>query len=233
MKKFFSVAIVLLLCVSMILPVLAEDLFVPSISYKDGPLVERAILHENGEESDVTDCVVVTSITAAKEKTTDITQEERDLLLEVYEKLSDGSMKVDGLTDEYVIRELVDVSFGYENCRQVASHSDKDEKLDEKDITLEALFDLGVGKMTEVVVMTYIDGKWEEIVSVENNGDGTVTCMFEDLCPVIFAVKNNMDTTMPETGDAMGQALPLWFAVMGISAVAIFVLVASRRKVQK
>ena len=41
----------------------------------------------------------------------------------------------------------------------------------------------------EVAVFSYVDGEWIEAVSVTNNGDGTVTVVFEDICPVAFAVK--------------------------------------------
>ena len=33
------------------------------------------------------------------------------------------------------------------------------------------------------------DGKWESIESIKNNADGTLTCVFEDFCPVLVAVK--------------------------------------------
>ena len=73
MKKLICLLVSLALCAGLALPVLAaETRFVPSYGLE----VEDAVL----ENEDVNECVTVTSVTEAKEKSTDITQEERDLL---------------------------------------------------------------------------------------------------------------------------------------------------------
>ncbi len=190
MKKMIALAVVLVLCVAIAVPVAAaEDVFVPSITYKGGPEYGIAVLQEDANEEDVSGCVIVTSIEQARDKVTDITQDERDLLIDVYEKLDEGTMTLP-VSGDYVIRELVDVSFKYGGCRVIPEHNQKDQKLKEEKVVLKMTFDLGVEKDTELAVMTYIDDEWEEIVSVENNGDGTVTCIFEDICPVAFVVLN-------------------------------------------
>lgn len=220
MKKIICFVTAMLIICSMVLPVVAaENEFVPSISYKDGPSVEDATLDGEG----VGDCVVVTSITEAKNKNTDITQDERDLLLEVYEALTDGSMTLP-LDGDYVIRDLVDVSFEHEDCRIIEEHDHKDEKLKQPGTTLTVDFDLGVGKGTEVIVLVYIDGVWQEVKDVTNNGDGTVTCVFEDICPVAFVVEGSQEDTPPKTGDLMGQSLVLWMGVMAACAAAMAVV---------
>lgn len=231
MKKVFSLVLALVICVSLACPVFA-DTFTPSVSYKDSPVIVDADM--DGE--DVTDCLVATSVQQAKKKSTDITQEERDLLIDVYEKLSDGSMKVDGLSDDYVIRDLMDLSFEYADCRVLDDHGQKDEKLKQEGITLEVVLDLGIGKKTDVVVMTYIDGKWQPIESVKNNGDGTLTCVFEDICPVLFAVKDadqgsqGSQSSNPKTGDTMGQERMLWTGMMVFAAAALAVTGTISRK---
>ena len=107
MKRLITMAVFLAFCLSMACPVFAAaDTFVPSISYKDGP----EIIEGEMKEEDVEACLVVTSIRAALEKATDISQEARDLLLDVYEKLDSGEMKLP-MEDDYVIRELVDLSW--------------------------------------------------------------------------------------------------------------------------
>lgn len=230
MRKAICLMIALLLCVSMTLPVFAaKTSFVPSITYKDGPGTGDVILDDNGNRENVDDCVVVTSIGEAKKKSTDITQEERDELLDVYKKLSDGSMKLP-LDDDYVIRELVDVSFEYQDCRQDESHGHKDQKLKEPGVTLEMDFDLGVGKKTDVKVLVYIDGKWQPIKSVKNNGDGTITCVFEDICPVAFVVDADYYDESPKTGDQIGQNLGLWVGILAASAAALVAVVVISRK---
>ena len=225
MRRIVCLILALMVCVSLACPALAATgTFVPSISYKDGPDIEEVIL--DGEN--VGGCLVVSSITDAKNKTTDIGQEDRDLLLEVYEKLDDGSMKLPLENDKYVIRELVDVSFRKTACVD-AEHSHK-EWLEQDNTTITVKFDLGVAKTTEVVVMTYVDGQWAAIESVENNGDGTVTCVFEDICPVAFCVEADAEDTPPKTGDTIGRSLILWVVLMAVSLAAIVILVVRRRK---
>jgi len=162
--------------------------FVPSITYKEAPFV---VTISSNMEYDLTtqykECLVVTTLMQAEEKTTDIQQESRDLLQEVYEKLADGSMTLP-LEENYVIRELVDIDFKYEACQCSETHGDKCATLAEDGKTITIDFNLGVDEDTEIVVMTYVDGEWKAVESVVNNGDGTITCIFEDLCPVAFAV---------------------------------------------
>ena len=227
MRKVISCIVALLVCVSLAMPAFAAvGTFVPSISFKDGPEIVSATL--DGESVD--GCVIVTTISEAREKTTDITQDERDLLLEVYEGLNDGSVTPPELPEGYVIRDLVDASFEYTDCRTLEDHNHKDRRLEEKGVTLTVAFKLGVGKNVNVVVMTYIDGVWTEIESVTNNGDGTVTCVFEDICPVAFAVKQEGQNAVPSLGDTFGRYLPLWIGILVASAVALVAVVVIARK---
>lgn len=229
MKKMICMVIGLLLCVSMALSVAAaENGFVPSITYKDGPEIEKVTL---GEEK-VDGCVVVTSIVQAKEKTTDITQEERDLLLELYEVLSDGTMSLP-LEKGYVIRELVDVSFEHEGCCNREDHHDKDAELKKEGVTLSVDFALGVSKDAQIIAMVYIDDEWIPIENVENNGDGTVTCEFEDIGPVAFIVNESADVDAPWTGDEAGRKLGLWIGVMAVCAVGVVALIVVMNKKSK
>ena len=110
MRKTISLLSALILCLGMALTVFGTE-FVPSITYKPTPEVEKATLvvpqqsdaekPEEQEKIDIQGCIVITSITQAEEKTTDITQEDRDLLLDVYAKLSDGSMDLFSIPEEY------------------------------------------------------------------------------------------------------------------------------------
>ena len=227
MRKIMSLMVALLLFAGLICPALAaESVFVPSISYKDGPDIEKAEM--DGE--DAGDCLVVTTITDARNKSTDIYQEDRDLLLEVYEKLDDGSMKLP-LEEDYVIRELVDVSWKKTTCVE-AEHGHK-EWLAQEDTTVSVTFDLGVGKSTEVVVLVYVDGEWVAAESVVNNGDGTVTVVFEEICTVAFCVKRADQAELPKTGDPALQNLPVYFVALVVSALALTVLLIWRGKKRK
>ena len=224
MKRIVCVLAALLLGMMMVCPVFAAESFVPSIGYKDGPEIVDAEM----DEKDVLGCLVVTSIKQAEEKTTDIYQEDRDLLLDVYKKLTDGTMKLPVDSDNYVIRELVDVSFTKTGCVE-AQHGHK-EWLAKKGNTIKVTFDLGVTKDTEVLVLTYVNGKWVPAESVVNNKNGTVTVVVEDICPVAFVVDLDKDQEPPKTGDEMGNNLVFWIIALAASAVVLVVLLSGRRK---
>ena len=222
MKKYLALFVVLALSLTMALPAFAaEDVFVPSIGYKDGPTIEDFDLE--------TDCLIVTSIRQAKEKTTDIHQEDRDLLLSVYEQLSDSSMKLPLEDNTYVIRELVDVSFKKSDCQEQDDHGHK-QWLAEENTTVTVVFDLGVKATTEVIVLVYVDDQWVPAEEVENLGGGKVRVVFEDICPVAFCIDPDAEEEVPPTGDVAGQSLLLWVVLMAVSLVAIVVLVLNRRK---
>ena len=228
MKRLVCLFVALLVCCSMVMPAFAAGGFVPSISYKDGPDAEDAFMQEgSGEKKGIDDCIVVSSIKEAEEKSTDIYQEARDLLLDVYKKLKDGSMKLPLDNEKYVIRELVDVSFRKTTCHE-AGHG-KDEELKRPEVTATITFDMGIPKNVEVVVLSYYEGAWEEVKSVTNNGDGTVTCVFDHFCPVAFCVEANAVAESPRTGDQIA-AMTLWIVLLIVSAAAVVVLLVLRKK---
>ena len=142
------------------------------------------------------------------------------------------------LENDYVIRDLVDVSYKYNDCRTAEGHGNKLEELKTPGKTLTITFDLGVDKDTKIVVMTYIEntkvrsvseGAWVPAESVVNNGDGTVTVVFEDICPVAFVTE--LDGSVP-TGDAAFGRLGIFFGLMIISAAAIVLLVYPKTKMK-
>lgn len=232
MRKMMSLLVALLICMSLACPVLAaENTFVPSITYKDGPDVETAVQGDKekiGEGENVSDCVVISSITDAKEKTTDISQESRDLLLEVYEKLSDGSMTLP-IEEGYVIRELVDVNHKLVECVGKDDHS-HDPELKKEGVVISVKFDLGVKADTDVAVLSYHGGEWAPVLSVVNNGDGTITCVMEHFCPVVFCVDADAELLPPQTGDNSGVELIGWSVLLVVALLAIVCLAVFRRK---
>jgi hypothetical protein len=177
----------------------------------------------NGE--DVGDCLVITTVTEAREKTTDITQEARDLLQEVYEDLKSGEMELP-LDEDYVVRELVDVSWKESTCIE-PEHGHK-EWLEEEDTTLTVTFDLGVDPDADVIVMIWLDGEWVMAEEVINNGDGTVTVVFQDICPVVFAVERRYEP--PKTGDAAADKLVVFVIALVVSVVGLIGLAIWRKK---
>ncbi len=222
MRKIISLMVAALLFVGLVGPALAaENVFVPSISYKYGPDIEEAVL---GDQN-VTGCLVVTSITGAREKTTDIYREDRDLLLDAYKQLEDGSVKLP-LDEDYVIRELVDVSWKQTACVEEKHTHDEDLKKEAVTVTID--LELGIDANTDLLVYAYRNGQWEPIESAKNNGDGTITCVFEHFCPVAFAVREQ--TGGSETGDTARGSLILWGVLMVVSLTAVVVLTINRKK---
>jgi hypothetical protein len=223
MKKVICLLIVLMLCLSMAAPAFAaEDDFVPSIGYKDGP----EIIKGEQDEKDVTDCLIVTTIKEAEEKSTDITQDDRDLLLDVYDKLMNDEMTLP-IECDYEIRDLVDVSYKYEDCRTAEGHGNKPEELKEEGVTVTITFDMGLCPREVLEVYVYIDGQWVAVENVVNNGDGTLTVEFEDICPVAFV--KTLCNAAP-TGDAARNQLGIFIGLMVVSAAAIVVILCLKGK---
>lgn len=240
MKHILALILALMIGTTVVCPAAAaENDFVPSISYKDGPEIGDAVIVEKEETEDpenpspqkpVGSCLVVTSTTQAKEKTTDIYQEERDLLLEIYEQLADGEMKLP-LEKDYVIRDLVDVSFKKMPC--VENDHQHEEEMDQPETKLVATFDLGVPAGVPVDVLTYRNGEWIPAERVVNNGDGTITVTFRYIGPVAFCVEPGINILPPKTGDAFRRELILWTFLLVLSATAIPLLLIYREKSQK
>lgn len=156
--------------------------FVPSITYKGNPFVVSA----NLDGVNARWCLVVTNVDQARKMETDISPEDAELLLEVYEKLLDGSMVLP-IERDYVIRELVNVDFAYYACQENEAHGDKGGVLAKEGIILNVVFDLDIDASQAIMVMVYINDEWVE-VPAKVGSNGHVTCEFEDVCPVAFVI---------------------------------------------
>lgn len=236
MKRVICLVAVFAMILGLTCPVFAaDDGFAPSVSYKGAPEIVRKHDPEGkptlgfvkGKEGNVVNyiyepCLVVTPVSEAK-TSTQIPEDAEKLLLSVYDQLVKGTMTIpyekhdQALKNkDLVIRDLFDVSW---LC------SDHPAAIAEPGVTVEITFDLGVPKDGEVYCMTYKNNEWNPIVSLVNNGDGTVTCVFEDFCPVAFSVVQK--TPPAVTGDSTN--ITLWIAVMAISAVALVALLIPKR----
>ncbi|MBR5020074.1 MAG: LPXTG cell wall anchor domain-containing protein [Oscillospiraceae bacterium] len=215
MRKVICMILAAVLCMGLACPVFADadNPFVPSVGYKDGPEITDAEPHG--------DCLVVTTVNEAQNQSTDIYQEDRDLLLEVHEALATDEMELP-IEGDYVVRDLVDVSWKKTTCVE-PGHGHK-EWLKEDDTQIRVTFDLGVEAGLEIIVLVYVDGEWVPARSVKNNGDGTVTVVFDDICPVAFCVKRNDIYDPPKTGDEMGRSVYLFVGLMAASIVGLAVL---------
>ncbi len=241
MKRTLTSILAVLMVAAISLPVLAaENEFVPSITEKDAPEI---VLIKDDAGNDVLgtiidaqntvidyvdlDCLVVTPVSEV-DTSTQIPDASRTELKKVYEGLSNGTMKLpyellgtDVKAEEVVIRDLFDISW---LC------SDHPEMVSKEGVSVEITFKLNVKATDEVYCLTYHNDAWTPIKSLTNNGDGTVTCVFEQKCPVAFAVRSKMAPA--QTGDAMGNDLFLWVGLMvaSVAALTVVIVVGKSRK---
>lgn len=234
MKKILSLMMVLVLCLSMSVTALAADNYVPSIGDKqepdivvDGDVVATIEKYPDGtilDDVTVQDaCLIVTSVATAQAGTNNIPADAKALLLDVYQKLVDGTMKIpyEDLGKDpsaMEIRDLFDVTLLCEEHTK---------QLEEGNV-LKVTFDLGVKSGEAVYAMVYVDGQWKKVPSCVNNGDGTVTVKFSQICPVVFCVEAK--TPPVQTGDANRNTVAIYGGVLAVSAAAMVGLVVVYRK---
>ncbi len=221
MKKIMSLVLVLALCLSMAATVMAADNKVPSIDNKNAPeIVGEAVLVENGVDLETvpSDHLVITSLNDSAADSE---------LVKVYEALKAGKEnipydKVGKDPNKMEIRDLFDATLV---CTEENSHA---EKLAKGEINIEMTLDNGVAKGVDVVVMAYVGGEWVPAADVKNNGDGTITVVLEDLCPIAICVP--AQTPPAQTGDANRNAVVIWGVALAVSAVALVALFVIYRK---
>lgn len=222
MKKLVCFVTVLLLCISLAVPAFATSTFVPSIPYKDVPEIEWPVelIDEEGEIIDEIDWehLVVTPISEV-ETSTEIPEDSREELLEVYEDLTSGEMELPS-DEDLVIRDLFDASWICDDGHE--------EELEKEGVCIEITLDIDIEPDVDVVVMVYVDGEWIPAEEVINNDDGTITVILEDICPIAIAVPQEYVDVPDQTGDNSG--IMIWVMVMIASAAALVVLLVSRRK---
>lgn len=212
MKKIVSLFLALVLCFTIALPAFAvEGEFVPSVSYKDAPEVVGATM---GEE-DVDAYLIVTSLLEAIAGDTEIPGLAAELQ-RLYNALLSGEMTLP-LDTNYTIRDLFDIRLSEEG-------TELEEELEKPGVVIRVVFDLNGASAENLVVMHYKNDQWIDIPYVVNE-DGTITCTFENFCPVVFAVK---EPKVPSSGDLSN--IILWISVLAVSTVAMGAVVFNRRK---
>ncbi len=249
MKKAISILLVVLTMFTLTVNALAASSdFVPSITNKGAPelvyttddsgnKVIGYVKDENGTvlSTEKDECVVITSVSDA-DGSKDIPADAKAALKAAYDQLTKTDVKLSTAcpalndvvkkalgeyknADNLIVKDLFDVSVLCEDLK--TTH------LPKEGTTLALTFKLGIAKDAFVTAMSYKNGAWN-VVDTVNNGDGTVTATFEHFCPVAFLVE---DTTTPSTGDNSNSYLAVWYAVMAVSLVlAVALVVVFRRK---
>lgn len=239
MKKIVSAVLVLVMVLSVSALAFASEgtAFVPSIGAKPAPDVLIAELLVDGKVvEEINDhCLLITPVANAIKNEVDprLPETAKNLLVDVYEKLSNNTMKLpaDVLENHFklnpnsvVVRELVDISWV---CKEVnPTHA---EKMVAENTQLRITFQMnGIKKGTKIGVMSYNDkdGIWESIADVSVTQDNMVTCTFDHLCPVVFVVDKSVDNT----GDASRTEMMFWTFALVASTAALVVMVSKRRR---
>ena len=251
MKKILSIVLAVLVMVAPFTVAVSAENFVPSISYKpapelvseedeDGRQVIGVVIDADGNaiSTEYHECIVITPVSEA-EDSDDIPEAAADLLLSVYSEISNSDFKLSSLSEELNKRVASDIGEGknaddliVKDLFDVTVLCDElKESLAPIGNTLTLTFKVSVDKGVPVYAMTYKNGQWAPIVNVVNNNDGTITCTFEDFCPVAFFVPASTEVNPPQTGDTTETII--WAVVM-ISAISLIVaLVAVNRKKAK
>ena len=233
MKRVLSVLLAMVMVCGLACTVFAaESEFVPSITVKPAPsIIVAEIIDEDGNviEEVPAGHLVITAVSEA-DTSEMIPADAKATLLDVYTKLNSGEMVLPAeklnenfTPDELTVRDLFDLSWV---CPEASPTHE--EIVAPDGVTLRVTFDLKLAADVELFAMTYKNNEWNPIVSVVNNGDGTVTAVFEHLCPVAFIYAEDKD--VPSTGFERSTDLILWTAVMFISATALVAVVVINRK---
>lgn len=243
MKKLVSLVLALVLCLSMAC-IASATAFTASVESKSAPTVvkiettesESAVAVLTGDVPEemalVPEVFLIVTAVADAETSESIPEDSAQALLEVYEGIQDGSIQVpfEELDPEnaenLVVRDLFDISWTDEEQNDFA------QLLENEDVSLEITFAMEIEADAKVYVMVYKNDTWSQIEQVTNNGDGTITCVFNHLCPVAVIVE--ADETMEVVNPAEDKdRMTLWLGILAVSVVALTALVAGKKRKQK
>lgn len=254
MQKIISMILAWVICLSAVCAASAA-VFTPSVENKGAPAVvelkdedgNAAIAKLNGNLPEGVafvsgDFLVVTAVSDA-ESSDRIPDASEKALLEVYNGLQSGSLAVpfeelnSEKADKLVVRDLFDVSWTTADGNDLAS------LLDAEDVSLEMCFDIGIAADDDVYVMIYKNDEWKQIQQVTNNGDGTITCVFDHLCPVAVIVEGAeaeaaeavAGETLQSTQDMeeTDRNVTVWIGVGAASLLALAAVVVVMKRKQK
>ncbi|MBP1569046.1 MAG: hypothetical protein J6J07_07095 [Oscillospiraceae bacterium] len=202
MKKIISIVLAMIMVFAIGATAFAAT-FTPSVEDPHGAINARIL--EDGEFIEGIifgkKCLIVTHISEADDAIPEL-DEEMALLKDVYKKLLSGEMKIPyekaGFNSaNMTLIDLYDATF---LCQEHPI------MLEPEGVVIEITFKVNVPAGKEVCVMTYKNGQWIPAEEVTNNGNGTVTCVFEHLCPIAFAVETGSGSG--STGESVPEANP-------------------------
>lgn len=95
---------------------------------------------------------------------------------------------------------------------------------------LQIRFDIGAELKEKIMALTRCSDEegWEFVESVTINPDGTITVIFDKLCPVIFLTEKDGAVQSPATSDMSTVALWTLAAIFGMGSVCM--IIASKKR---
>ncbi len=95
---------------------------------------------------------------------------------------------------------------------------------------LQIKFDIGAQLKEKLMVLTRCSDEsgWEFVESVTINPDGTITVIFDKLCPIIFLTEDTGAVQSPATSDFASTALWSLAIIFGIGSICM--IVASKKR---
>lgn len=96
---------------------------------------------------------------------------------------------------------------------------------------LQIRFDLSASLKEKIMALTRCSDEsgWEFVESVTINPDGTVTVIFDKLCPVIFLTEDTGAVQSPATSDFNTTALWVLAAIFGMGSVCLLIAASKKR----
>ncbi len=239
MKKVISLAIAIFMMFGICVSAFAADGdFRPSVDSKDHPVIvpqnfngisfDALILDENNE--------VIEGIHLVTEE-----NEDGEIIVTAYSEIevADERVNVIYFQESYEdildarslqeLNELIPVGMivrDFFDITLVGSY----QNIFKEGKKLQIRFDIGAELKEKIMALTRCSDEsgWEFVESVTVNPDGSVTVVFDKLCPVIFLTEKSDFVTSPPTSDISTTALWALAAVFGMGSVCM--IIASKKK---
>lgn len=228
MKKIVACLLVLALCLSASVTVLADTEFVPSISFKPAPGVSAT------EPAGHEDCIFVIPVAEA-DTAEELTKEEAETLKKVYAELSEEGAKLseecadltplvqkvlgeNRTADDLVVRDLFHVGASCEDIPKYLADGG----------ILKVTLDTTIADDEKVFAMVFKGGKWVPLADTLNKGEGAITIALDELGPVALMVPASGGSDDTQTGENTDTIL--WVSVMLVAMAAMVVLVVLYRR---
>lgn len=241
MKKAISLILSLVMVLGFsVAAFAAEDDFRPSVDSKDHPVIvpqdfngisfDALILDENNE--------VVEGIHIVTERRPD-----GEIIVTAYSEKDVADDRVDVVYFEASYQEILDarslaelnelIPLGmivrdFFDVTLVGTYKD----IFKEGKKLQIRFDIGAELKEKLMVLTRCSDEsgWEFVESVTINPDGTVTVVFDRLCPVIFLTEDTGAVQSPATSDFASTALWSLAIIFGIGSICMMVASKKRAK---